>query len=191
MQSTSELQLDKLAAGQRRPRTGRGSQGGRWWRSIDHHNPKRGEDETKVAESIGTAALEERGDLGRVQARPETADGGLSAMADKCELQPLHVLVSVHQSGVNCLCVSSANQHNEESAFCVLSGGDDQALSCLFIGLASEISVAERSVPGAHEGDSEPQWMNSCSGPLVNGYTLKVLRSCKVDSAHSAAVKGD
>ncbi|CAA6653936.1 unnamed protein product [Spirodela intermedia] len=161
MQSMSELQPDKVTASQRRPRTGRGSQGGRWWRSLDHQNPKKG-----AAHG----------------AEPEISDGGLSPMADKCELLlPLHVLASVHQSGVNCLHVSSVSQHSEESAFCILSGGDDQALSCLFFGLTAE----NRSV-----GSSEPQWMERCSYPLVNDYKLKVLYSCKLDSAHSAAVKG-
>lgn len=47
------------------------------------------------------------------------------------EVEPLHVMHNIHQSGVNCLHISQGN----ENIFHVISGGDDQALHYLSIEL--------------------------------------------------------
>ncbi|XP_078443680.1 transducin family protein / WD-40 repeat family protein [Wolffia australiana] len=155
MEFMQDLQPGKLSANQSRPRTGRGSQGGRWWRSSDPINPKNRPDEAGIIDDF--------------QSQPQDDD--------HCVVAPLGVLASVHQSGVNCLHVTEATRQAKELTFCIISGGDDQAISCSLLCLSPETSTAEIN-----------RWQTV--GSLVNGSKLWALRRSKVESAHSAAVKG-
>ncbi|KAJ3681314.1 hypothetical protein LUZ60_015803 [Juncus effusus] len=76
MRQISEIQLETLIDPQTRPKTGRGSHGGRKWRSLSYFSPK-----------------EEQ----------ESSNGKSNELV---QVGPLCVLKSVHQSGVNCLSVA-------------------------------------------------------------------------------------
>lgn len=125
MQNLSVLCQKDSSNFQKRPRTGRGSQGGRRWRSLDR-----------------PAATSETIDNDHMQ---EQTSPNLSSSQEIDMIQPLHVLKNAHQSGVNCLHVSDAR--NNESCFScyVVSGGDDQALhGFCFNVTSSDKSTAEK-----------------------------------------------
>ncbi|KAI3693829.1 hypothetical protein L1987_76782 [Smallanthus sonchifolius] len=107
MQKVSNLKKEDCRNFQRRPRTGRGSQGGRQWRSLDNSDQKPAATSPKPSENT---------------------EDDMQDQTSLNTIQPLHVLKNVHQSGVNCLHVSDVK--DSESCFScnVISGGDDQAL---------------------------------------------------------------
>ncbi|KAJ7977731.1 WD repeat-containing protein [Quillaja saponaria] len=120
------------------------------------------------------------------------------SISEICEIQPLHVLNRIHQSGVNCLHVSEikGGKRSDCSHLCsVVSGGDDQALHYLVV----ELSLVSTNL------DVEvmtPDIRNSISGPeYVKNFThysqnhrkscrIRFLDQEKILSAHSSAVKG-
>ena len=159
MQFIRQLQPEEISKSQLRPQTGRGSQGGRWWRSIDHINPSLNSKEKEASE------------------RSTKGEGNSSGFRAERDILPVYILSLVHQSGVNCLSVTSLSQNKKELNFCVLSGGDDQAVSCVLFRLTEKNDV------------------DCAGGPrissLVNGCKLSVLNSCRAQSGHSAAVKGN
>ncbi|KAK4418002.1 WD repeat-containing protein 6 [Sesamum alatum] len=134
MRQISGLQMENCMEFQKRPRTGRGSQGGRWWRSIGSHSAKkkphncdligktntglvsvgRTESDNKMENQVyGTSETSLSG-KGNAQV-PLQVDNQASFVSGskKDDLSPepsvlvaLHVLGNVHQSGVNCLNVS-------------------------------------------------------------------------------------
>lgn len=151
MQLVFDHQVQLLIDCQRRPRTGRGSQGGRWWRHlINKPSDKKMRDSTSEnklgndtysvsSENIAPDSLYgQETHLVSVQigshhtrtsdfSSPDTHS--MMSLASQ-ELLPLLVLSSVHQSGVNCLNVSEMNDSNGKlgQVYCVVSGGDDQAV---------------------------------------------------------------
>ncbi|XP_047325939.1 uncharacterized protein LOC124929581 isoform X2 [Impatiens glandulifera] len=163
MHSISASQLEKSIDCQKRPRTGRGSQGGRWWRTLQRSvGSEKKSDNTKETDGNmlnGTIACsDESADSKTVES--EDVD---SSSSEIVRIQPLHVLNGIHQSGVNCLRVShiqnltgldSGSRH-----IMVVSGGDDQAVNCLQVSLDKN----SRMIVTHHE---------------------------RIASAHSSAVKG-
>ncbi|KAL6008797.1 hypothetical protein ACLOJK_022023 [Asimina triloba] len=158
MQKVLMLQPEKLIDCHRRPRTGRGSQGGRRWRSLTNQSTQKGDvaDKAKVREDADHGTVFQDG-LDSSELRNKHSDAPIistqSANADNFsvpevqsnehlngvqKIWPMHVVKSVHQSGVNCLHVSAIKnfQHSDsKSVHCVISGGDDQALNCLVFDL--------------------------------------------------------
>ncbi|KAL2510452.1 Transducin family protein/WD-40 repeat family protein [Abeliophyllum distichum] len=229
MQRISTLKTENYIEFQKRPRTGRGSQGGRWWRSINSHNLKKKPGGSK---SFGHHVLEGKFDTGLVSMEtaessnemqnhmcttsdvsfseqrsspvsPQVSEDSSLVLEEKRDdsssemsaVAAIHVLNNVHQSGVNCLCVSVIKDSvifDSGFSFYVLSGGDDQALSCLRCDL--EIN---------HTGQNSENFTaeNHCMTSTVNkeersiccqiqNHQIKFLSLDKVNSAHSSAVKG-
>ncbi|KAK6118147.1 hypothetical protein DH2020_048131 [Rehmannia glutinosa] len=134
MRQTSCLQMENCKEFKKRPRTGRGSQGGRWWRSIDSHNGKKKPGHCILREKTHTGLVSvERIESGNEMENHAcgTSETSLSEKSNahlpsqvgnqaslvlgrkKDDLSPetsvlvaAHVLDNVHQSGVNCLSVS-------------------------------------------------------------------------------------
>ncbi|XP_011079487.1 uncharacterized protein LOC105162994 [Sesamum indicum] len=134
MRQISGLQMENCMELQKRPRTGRGSQGGRWWRSIGSHSAKKkphnsdliGKTQTGLY-YVGRTESDNKME-NHVQGTFETSLSGKSnaqvpfqvdnqasfvSVRKKDDLSPeasvlvaMHVLGNVHQSGVNCLNVS-------------------------------------------------------------------------------------
>lgn len=149
MQRSLELSLEILIDCQRRPQTGRGSQGGRWWRSLMKQSSQTncgtslvrtevGKDsDGQCTEKFSVDASSLRSDSANCQTSRSRINSDLST-SQILEVWPFHVLSSVHQSGVNCLHVSERKdglQSESEMSFCILSGGDDQAVHCLAFSL--------------------------------------------------------
>lgn len=180
---------------QRRPRTGRGSQGGRRWRfsrkqegfpeatiyksgsaNIDICNSSSGttlhsvgeetilntgfngsenkfseEQENKPTEQIECEAIREPESNFLNGLSGPSVDQDTGGSNEKIPMarmhteirrvHPLHVFYHAHQSGVNCLYISKLNSdgsleaENLGSLYCIVSGGDDQALHIASFGL--------------------------------------------------------
>ncbi|OVA13542.1 WD40 repeat [Macleaya cordata] len=219
MQRVSKLQPEKFIDCQKRPRTGRGSQGGRWWRSLGSRSSK-----TIPKDTVGTinateainghrndnetcgASSELQSDpLNSEPSSPQIVDAATfpdslvhadNSLADIYEVPPFHVLNNVHQSGVNCLHVSNSDCQNPDSAFvyCVLSGGDDQALHCLTFTLAMPQTdcVSENNKSSDITNDvTELGYTRKLSLFSENkGYRIRFLSRDITASAHSSAVRG-
>ncbi|KAG8653335.1 hypothetical protein MANES_05G010600v8 [Manihot esculenta] len=205
MRQLSALDVKKLINCQTRPRTGRGSQGGRWWRSLKSSMSKQ-----KVADDLLAPKTEDRTSCNldnRSTARASTSDAEscttfcsqtmhnkppLDAETDNVnitpeisEIQPLDVLHNIHQSGVNCLHVSNIQdpRNNDTGVlFSLISGGDDQALHCLKFDLSlfsrgkdSEIAIKDS--------------VHSSEVPIKK-YRIRFLYHDRITSAHSSAIKG-
>ncbi|KAF2325013.1 hypothetical protein GH714_022219 [Hevea brasiliensis] len=184
MRQLSVLDIKKLKNCQTRPRTGRGSQGGRWWRSLKVPCLSK----QKLADDLVAPKAEERTSCNLVN---HSTGGASTSDAESCttvcsqtmhdkpplepgvnnvdstpgisEIQPLHVLNNVHQSGFN-------------------KWGDDQTLHCIKFDLSllttgkdSEINIKD----SAH-----------CSEFPIKKYRIRFLCHDRVTSAHSSAIKG-
>ncbi|KAJ9547579.1 hypothetical protein OSB04_020122 [Centaurea solstitialis] len=123
MRKVSVLQKEDCSTLRRRPRTGRGSQGGRQWRSLEEKPAKTLEKSDRTSSNIGLGSSEE---IDRIWG--------------------LHVVNNVHQSGVNCLHVS----YDGESCI-VISGGDDQALHCFYFDVMILESKYQIVISHAHK----------------------------------------
>ena len=185
MQLISEMQPHVSIDCQKRPRTGRGSQGGRRrWRSLANHSLKKRDgdipppDGSNLSTPYAAANSSETSGVDNTQnAVHEGRDGSNSEIpssTQSCEipeLRPIQLLSGVHQSGVNCLHISYSTP---DKSYCIISGGDDQAVQCFIFTIGS---------------------LENCSTTTArldshdNGI-LKILYQHKVPSAHSAAVKG-
>ncbi|KVI12501.1 WD40 repeat-containing protein [Cynara cardunculus var. scolymus] len=118
MRKVSVLQKEDCSNFQKRPRTGRGSQGGRRWRSLDI---------SKEKPAVDTKTLEN--DMqGQTSSNIGCAERSMATSQEIDMIWPFHHVNNVHQSGVNCLHVSYATRDCESCI--VISGGDDQALHC-------------------------------------------------------------
>ncbi|KAI3449343.1 hypothetical protein Pfo_006008 [Paulownia fortunei] len=134
MRQISGLQMENCMEFQKRPRTGRGSQGGRWWRSIDSCNAKKKPGHCPLKKKINAGLVSvKRTESGKEMENHVcgTSESSLSEKSNahlpfqvgnqasfvsgrnKDDLSPeisvlvaVHVLDNVHQSGVNCLSVS-------------------------------------------------------------------------------------
>lgn len=154
MQSILAFEPEKNINCQSRPRTGRGSQGGRWWKSSHSKNITSDGFEGSIDDDITNTKLnmKEKESSGekepsRVNNKraPSILPSDISSYlaGEMCGVKPLLVLDSIHQSGVNCLHVSRMenSQHlNSGVVYCILSGGDDQSLHCIIFSLNQKTS---------------------------------------------------
>ncbi|XP_020590632.1 uncharacterized protein LOC110031650 isoform X2 [Phalaenopsis equestris] len=155
MQLLLDYQPKLFIDSQRRPRTGRGSQGGRWWRylinqpsgnkmkdSMGKNKLRDGTSALSIENNTPESSCEQeshlvRDQIGSHHTRSSDSSSSLDARSmtslARQELLPLFVLSSVHQSGVNCLHVSEMKDSNGKlgQVYCVVSGGDDQAVHYL------------------------------------------------------------
>ncbi|CAL4920368.1 unnamed protein product [Urochloa decumbens] len=183
MQLISEKQPHMSIDCQKRPRTGRGSQGGRRrWRSLANHSLKRDGDTTPDGSNLSipfatedspeTSGVEKTQNV--VHEGSDSSNSDMPSSTQSCdipELRPVQFLSGVHQSGVNCLHISYSTL---DKTYSIISGGDDQAVQCLTFTVGS---LEDCSTTTAR--------LN-----LHGNCTLKILYRHKVPSAHSAAVKG-
>lgn len=216
MQSVSVCDVEKLFDCQKRPRTGRGSQGGRRWRrSLSSGLSKERQGNNQVtskaknkAKSInstthGTSSVPNKSEDNNMvcsQTR-HTASPVLETKADDssaeiCEIQPLHLLKNVHQSGVNCLHVSEikAGQTNDSSCvYNIISGGDDQSIHHLVVELSTKTINLDYGVltPDVAHLVTEPEYLKDINFQNQSrNYEIRFLNSEKFPSAHSSSVKG-
>ncbi|XP_059625527.1 uncharacterized protein LOC132268736 isoform X2 [Cornus florida] len=217
MWGMSNLQIEKSIDCQKRPRTGRGSQGGRWWRTLRSSTPKKKPGNGSVApgnldsprenilnnDACGTSSklADSLKSATACYQASSNASFGSDVNTDKnsseiCTIRPLHVFKNVHQSGVNCLNVSDMkNKRPSDSDFLyyVLSGGDDQSLHCLGFELAflSVGQYSENMNPDIAHGTSESESTKDLLDHFHNqNYRIRFLYHDKIASAHSSAVKG-
>ncbi|AQL10031.1 Transducin family protein / WD-40 repeat family protein [Zea mays] len=184
MQLISETQPHMSIDYQKRPRTGRGSQGGRLrWRSLSYASKKRDGDMSSsdgsnpgslnTAENSSEASGVENTQI-VVHEASDSSKTEMPSSTQSCdipELRPMHSLSGVHQSGVNCLHISFSTP---DKSYCIISGGDDQSVQRFnFRVISSEDCLTTPARLNSHDND-----------------TLKILYQHKVASAHSAAVKG-
>lgn len=214
IRSVPAMVLEKSIDSQKRPRTGRGSQGGRWWKAtgsgITIKNPADNSTTARKIEGTGEGTLntvacgtpsKSTGSLsGAPCTQPlyaasltevKSADSSL----DLCRILPVQVLNNVHQSGVNCLHVSiiQGSRDSFGSLCYVLSGGDDQALHCIGFDmqLLSLSQYSENKDQGVLHSISGSESTNSFMHCIENrNYSIRFLCHDKVPSAHSSAVKG-
>ncbi|KAK9266700.1 hypothetical protein L1049_007353 [Liquidambar formosana] len=214
MRRVSTLHIGKSIDYQKRPRTGRGSQGGRWWRSLSVSVSKRKTSGGLVTVKDGdgtndhmlnqaacgtstnltdpensTAACSHSTCTASLESEVHTDDSSFRI----CEIWPLHVLTNLHQSGVNCLHVSDIkDSQNSGFLYNVLSGGDDQALHCLIFDLQLLPSVdSENKSPDIINRITESDsLMNFICYSQNRHYRIRFLNHDRVASAHSSAVKG-
>lgn len=210
MQRVSTLKMEDYIDSQKRPRTGRGSQGGRWWRSSgsDVINKKPGDssgsggptDKTEISHSINESlsACPQRSDLLFSPADPASLGSEMSkkdSSIETCEIRPLHTIENVHKSGVNCLHVSGIKSNRGPSSgflFYVISGGDDQAVHSLGfdISLLQSVQYTETATPdrlGCTELEASDSSVYQCQ---KQKYSFRLSCHQKILSAHSSAVKG-
>ena len=216
MRRVSTLPVEKFIDCQKRPRTGRGSQGGRWWRSLSSGLSKRRAASGSVTPKAGdgknhnmlnhvangTELLKNDSESSAAACSQATTSLQLEVYTDDssseiCEIRPLHVLNNVHQSGVNCLHVSDIQDCQSSPGgflFNIISGGDDHALYYLRFELSPLATVTDNKImtPEVRNSISEPE----STRPYVTyknqnkNYEIKFLYNEKIASAHSSAVKG-
>ncbi|KAM0015733.1 putative transcription factor WD40-like family [Helianthus debilis subsp. tardiflorus] len=156
LQKVSNLKKEDCRNFQRRPRTGRGSQGGRQWRSLDNSDKKPSTTSPKPSENKNT-------------------EDDMQDQTSLNMIQPLHVLKNVHQSGVNCIHVSDVK--DSESCFScnVVSGGDDQALhSFCFNVTGSDRRTSEMHFPHQVETSGNYQIMFSHPDKIASAHSSAV-----------------
>ncbi|KAJ1412523.1 WD40/YVTN repeat-like-containing domain superfamily [Sesbania bispinosa] len=213
MQRVSDCDVEKFFDCQKRPRTGRGSQGGRWWRSLSSGMSKKRQDsgplkakgETKSISygTQGTSSVPNDSEDSKMvcsqamhTAPPELETKTDNLSVEICEIQPLHLLQNIHQSGVNCLHVSEIKGgQNTDSChvYSIISGGDDQALHHLIVELSPKSINLHNGIltPDIPHLVSEPKY-----GEDINfqnrskNYEIRFLNYEKFPSAHSSSVKG-
>ncbi|XP_008447447.2 uncharacterized protein LOC103489892 isoform X1 [Cucumis melo] len=209
MKRLSSLHQEMFIDFQKRPRTGRGSQGGRRRttlstvtkdRSSKKLVTKKGEDDTNSSiqnqvpcESSSKVDISEANTAGSQPDCSTSSELILStsnSSSELCDIQPIHVVTNAHQSGVNCLHVAAVNSSecvNNCYLYHVISGGDDQALQCLTfdLSLLSESPSSEKK-----ESESECAKFIFHSEDHNHKYLARFLRPHKIESAHSSAIKG-
>ncbi|CAL9009232.1 unnamed protein product [Prunus brigantina] len=217
MQLVSVLDVEKFIDCQKRPRTGRGSQGGRQWRSLGSSMSKNrlgaGSATVKSGEETdhnlldhvmdGTSEMLNDYESSRTASSQATDTASLDSevnacdsSSDMCEISPLYVFKNIHQSGVNSLHVSDVEGcQSPEIGFLynLISGGDDQALSCLRFELSVSMSDSEFENMTLDVRKSVTQLGNSKNfihSSQDRNYWIRFLNHDIVPSAHSSAVKG-
>ncbi|KAL8544780.1 hypothetical protein ACS0TY_005123 [Phlomoides rotata] len=223
MRQISGLELENCMENQKRPRTGRGSQGGRWWRSIDNHIANKKPEHSILGETANIQFVSDgctKPDNDMENLVHGTSESSISEQSSvhvplqvgnqalvfsgikKDKLSPqttvlmaVTVLHKIHQSGVNCLCVSDIKDHSLPDSmfsFYVVSGGDDQAINCLRCDL--EINPRRensQNLNGKIHCTTVPVAMNNSSHHfLIQNHQMQVLHLDKITSAHTSAVKG-
>jgi len=208
MQRVSVCNVEKLFDCQKRPRTGRGSQGGRQWRSLRRDLSKKRQDSSlvtlKAKEKIekGTPYVPSDSEDSRTGCSQSTHMALLelesktdNSSMEICEIQPL-CLQKIHQSGVNCLHVSEIKSGQNTDCcqtYSIVSGGDDQALNHLMV------ELSPKSI-NLHDGILCPEITRIASVPeygkdfnfqnMSKKFKIRFLNNEKLPSAHSASVKG-
>lgn len=117
---TKQNSVAVSAGTQLRPRTGRGSQGGRRFRSAKQRLPKEMRKKVDIIATVDSIVDAD----GTIEPSSEAAVQVDDAPYQSSVLLPLHTFEAAHQSGVNCL--SAARYRDSEVV--VVSGGDDQRL---------------------------------------------------------------
>ncbi|GLJ20918.1 hypothetical protein SUGI_0381750 [Cryptomeria japonica] len=264
----SSLNPGKDIVAQRRPRTGRGSQGGRRWRFLRNQNGNSkdtasrsdavhiaiskplsdtllSEDvreeislNTSVNRSQFTCSEEQdpenelevakkykKGSLKcptECDTNPDTRGShevtSMGRLHDEIQkLHPLHVFDHAHQSGVNCLHISTLNGNemlnteNSDLLYCVVSGGDDQALHIASFKLHVQETEKksldapiynERKEPCAYSriqhcrlaeqiiGNTTSNTTDDKTPGLRVAYKFTCLSQEVIGSAHSSSIKG-
>lgn len=217
MQLVSVLDVEKFIDCQKRPRTGRGSQGGRWWRSLGSSMSKNRlgggsttvkagveTDENLLNHSVdGIYSMLSDNERSRTASSHAIHTASLDAdtnaydsSSDMCEISPLLVFKAIHQSGVNSLHVSDVDGcRSPEIGFHynLISGGDDQALSCLTFELSVSASFSEFDNMTLEIKNSITELGNAkklIHSSQDKNYWIRFVNHDKVPSAHSSAVKG-
>lgn len=223
IQQVSSLELNDYFDCQKRPRTGRGSQGGRRWRSLGTEILKRKPGDGHTSDShFKNGGADAAGKFGKtirnhVEHQPSEmlqseqnadacnqAERHASRVSEEaadttsfgiCEIEPLHILNNIHQSGVNCLYVSDTKDlsiSKERSTHYVLSGGDDQALNCLRFDISWKAESYNDQDLNKDGCDTAPlEGMNDCIHACqTQNYFMRFLLLDKIKSAHASAVKG-
>lgn len=215
MQRVSVGDVEKFFDCQKRPRTGRGSQGGRRWRSLSGDLSKKRQANGLITvkakdktESIncttqGTSSVPNKSQDSEMvcsQAKPaafsESEIKTDNSSVEICEIQPLHLLKNIHQSGVNCLHVSEikGGQRNDSChVYNIVSGGDDQALHHLVVELSPKSTNLYDGIltPDVTRFVSESGYgKDTYFQNQSRSYELKFLNSENFSSAHSSSVKG-
>ncbi|KAH0981980.1 hypothetical protein GBA52_009157 [Prunus armeniaca] len=215
MQLVSVLDVEKFIDCQKRPRTGRGSQGGRQWRSLGSSMSKNRlgagsatvksgkETDHNLLDRVmdGTSEMLNDYESSRTASSQATASldsevNACDSSSDICEISPLYVFKNIHQSGVNSLHVSDVEGcQSPELGFLynLISGGDDQALSCLRFELSVSASDSEFENMTLDVRRSVTQLGNSKNfihSSQDKNYWIRFLNHDIVPSAHSSAVKG-
>uniref|UniRef100_A0ACD5X133 Uncharacterized protein n=1 Tax=Avena sativa TaxID=4498 RepID=A0ACD5X133_AVESA len=188
MRLVSETQPHMVIDCQKRPKTGRGSQGGRRrWRSLASNPLKKGDKQELIPSENSNpntscvAAESSHETSGAEENEAINTESTLSSTqsCDIPEVQPMQTFSGVHQSGVNCLHVSamerSCSTTGMSPSYCIMSGGDDQAVQSFVFTLGSPQHGCSTSAA-------------SLSSP-TNG-ALKILSQHTVPAAHGSAVKG-
>ncbi|XP_021836523.2 uncharacterized protein [Spinacia oleracea] len=202
MQRVSSLHLEKSIDFQKRPRTGRGSQGGRWWKSVDAHK-ETSADSVALKDKIvsNKDAVDESPEIMILKGKELSGNIEIASsksgecFEDSCdgvsEIKAFHILHNIHQSGVNCLHLCCRNLGNG-SPYSIVSGGDDQALSFLQFVVTPSPSRSNLDHMGK-EGDTISK-SGSPERTIQFGsnqsYSIKFLYQNKAIAAHSSAVKG-
>ncbi|XP_065859842.1 uncharacterized protein [Euphorbia lathyris] len=206
----SALDTEKLVNCPTRPRTGRGSQGGRWWKSLSKSRDKKEPIDDLAQGEMRTNCL--LVDQAMVGPSPDDAESctmdsqsmhnvnldsevnNVDTVPQICEIQPLHVFSNVHQSGVNCLHVSDI-EHSQNSEygffFNVLSGGDDQALNCLRFKILLLSTGEDSEIVKTGIIDDSKNMKSIYFGQYqTSKCRIRLAYHDKVTSAHSSAIKG-
>ncbi|KAA3462396.1 putative WD repeat-containing protein isoform X1 [Gossypium australe] len=215
VQRVSSLNIEKFIDCQKRPRTGRGSQGGRQWRSLNSSMSKRrfgGDSVTRKAGDVDNSdsniTPDTSSELNDLQKRskncsqaehdtllePETSR--TDSLAEICEIQPIRVMNNVHQSGVNCLHVSGDFQGSENYYLLnIVSGGDDQAVHCLQLKLTLSLTeldakvVTSETIRSTIQSESIENIVD-CNNKNQAPNHIRFLNQYRIPSAHSSAIKG-
>ncbi|XP_052481581.1 uncharacterized protein LOC105764022 isoform X2 [Gossypium raimondii] len=214
VQRVSSLNIEKFIDCQKRPRTGRGSQGGRQWRSLNSSMSKRrlgGDSVTRKAGDVDNSdsniTPDTSSELNDLQKRskncsqaehdtllePETSR--TDSLTEICEIQPIHVMNNVHQSGVNCLHVSGDFQGSENCYLLnIVSGGDDQAVHCLQLKLtlsSTELDakvVTSETIRSTIQSESIENIVDRSNKNQAPNH-IRFLNQYRIPSAHSSAIK--
>lgn len=160
MEHVSMFEPGKYIDYRTRPRTGRGSQGGRLWKSLPQQKTQNVHGDTvlraDMQKSTGDISSHCNGIALEEHSSKKAIDSGCDFKSKFWEISPLYVMNTVHQSGVNCLSVSRIkhSQHpNWQSVFVVLSGGDDQALNNVLFGVSPQCTGPMNSL--SHCADTD------------------------------------
>lgn len=160
MEHVSMFEPGKYIDCRTRPRTGRGSQGGRLWKSVPQQKTQNVHGDTVLKadmhKSTGDISSHSNGIALEEHSSKKAIDSGCDLKSKFWEISPLYVMNTLHQSGVNCLSVSRIkhSQHpNWLSVFAVLSGGDDQALNNVLFGVSPQCAGPMNSL--SHYADTD------------------------------------
>ncbi|KAK7397007.1 hypothetical protein VNO78_18171 [Psophocarpus tetragonolobus] len=215
MQRVSVCNVEKNFDCQKRPRTGRGSQGGRRWRSLSRDMSKKRQGSKVVnlkaeyntksisPDTLGTSYMPSDSEDSKMVSSycthtppPELESKTDNSSVEICEIQPLCLLQNIHQSGVNCLHVSEikGEQNNDVChMYNIVSGGDDQALHHLVVELSPKSINPSDGILNSDITHfvSLPEYGKDTYLPSRSkNCKIRFLNYEKLPSAHSSSVKG-